>query len=221
MGVPDRAATTEYAPEVPLAIAVMVAKPDASVVAEAALRVAEAPLDGELNRTTDPAATGVPPLVRTSTLSGMANAVPSAAPWLFPVEMLTVGGGVKAAVTLRSPVMVMVQVEVLPVQAPPQPVKDAPETGEAVRTTEVPLTNAPVAVVQDVPQEIDAGTVITEPPLGLVLVSDRVRRTPMESVSTALLLVVSGSMAPPPSVAVAVLVTVPFPVPAMMVPLMR
>src|SRR5580692_1020040 len=129
------------------------------------------------------------------------------------------GGGTNDALTVMSADMVRLQVGELPAerQAPPHPVKLPPGTEVALRTTWVPLTNDPLAPVQPAPQEIDAGTVATVPPAAPVLVSVRVCRTPMLSVSTATLLPVAGSLPVPPTVAVAVLMIDPVPVPDMTV----
>jgi hypothetical protein len=79
MGVPDRPATIEYAPAVPLAVAVTEASPCALVVTDVLLSVADAPLDGTEKTTVAPT-NGKPLLSRTRTASAVPNAALSPAP---------------------------------------------------------------------------------------------------------------------------------------------
>ncbi len=74
--------------------------------------------------------------------------------------MVIVGGGVKVAVTAVSALIVNVHVDALPAlaQAPPQPVNDEPDTGDADSTTDVPSTKEPFALLHAGPHEIEAGT---------------------------------------------------------------
>lgn len=67
---------------------------------------------------------------------------------------------VKVAETLRAAVMVTVQVDAVPVQAPLQPAKLLPDAGTAVRVTDVPLTKSAPQVV---PQAMPAGAEVTVP----------------------------------------------------------
>jgi hypothetical protein len=81
--------------------------------------------------------------------------------------------------------------------APLHPVKEAPATGEALRTTCDPSANVPDADPQLVPQLIPAGADVTVPfalPPAFVTVS--VRGVPTKTVTVELLFVMSGSVVP-------------------------
>jgi hypothetical protein len=80
----------------------------------------------------------------------------------FRVTVSVQGGGVvlKVAVTDCAADIVTVQVGTDPVQAPPQPTKEEPDAGVAVRVTSVPLLKL---AEQAVPQLTPAGVELTVP----------------------------------------------------------
>src|SRR6266849_6746074 len=94
--------------------------------------------------------------------------------------------------------------------APLHPVKEAPATGEALRTTCDPSANVPEAEPQLVPQERPAGAEVMEPfalPPALVTVS--VRGVPTKTETVEVLFERSGSVVPLGADAFAVLTIVP------------
>jgi hypothetical protein len=97
--------------------------------------------------------------------------VPAPAPALLRVSEKLCSA--KVAVTVCAAFIVTVQVLVVPVQPPLQPVKVDPAAGVAVSVTAVPLANVPEQVV---PQLMPAGALLTVPAPGpaLLKVSEKV-----------------------------------------------
>ncbi len=77
----------------------------------------------------------------------------------------------KVAVTFWAVLIVTVQVLVVPVQPPPQPVKVEPAAGVAVNVTAVPLVNDAEQVA---PQEMPAGALVTVPEPAPAVVNESV-----------------------------------------------
>jgi hypothetical protein len=97
------------------------------------------------------------------------NTVPSAGPTRTGAGRTTGGvDGPKVADTSRSPVIVRVQVAVVPGQAPPHVVNTNPADGTAVRVTDCPA----VVVVSHVGGQLSPAPV-TLPPLDTVTVRNR------------------------------------------------
>ena len=81
----------------------------------------------------------------------------------------------KLAVTVFAALIVTMQVEAVPLHAPPQPENELPEPGAAVNVTLVPLVKLALHVV---PQLMPAGLLVTVPVPDLVTVTCCVLGTP-------------------------------------------
>ena len=160
----------------------------------------------------------VPLLSATSTVSGDANAVEIVADCEPPMRTVVVAGApANVAVTLCAPAIVTEQVVDVPEHAPPQPTNVAPATGDAVRLTCEPSRKSADADVHIEPQLIAAGVEEIVPTVAVPSFETlSVRSVPIVSLSTAELLVESGSEMPPLVATEAVLTTEPEPEPLMM-----
>lgn len=94
--------------------------------------------------------------------------VPVPVPALLTVSVGAAWTAVKVALTLWLALSVKVQVDFVPLQAPPQPVKVELVAGTAVRVICMPLLKLAVQVG---PQLIPAGLLVTVPPLEVVTVN--------------------------------------------------